>query len=183
MPRVNPLRATGHESNLAARIAVERQARGWSYEGLAKRMTDAGYPIQSSAIFKIEKGNPPRRIAVDELVGLSAVFGMSVEDLLTPIGVVIDKALVDAFNQWTDANARFGQASADQDAAMERLRGLLQAEGGDVREALEGAMRVWIATTYPASNVDEALEYFTLTFAGVPKSDRRWREHLKKWPA
>src|SRR5206468_3991414 len=73
MPRVNPLRPVGNEANLARRIAAEREAHGWSYEGLAKRMTDAGFPIQSTAIFKIEKGKPPRRITVDEMVGFAKV--------------------------------------------------------------------------------------------------------------
>lgn len=181
MPRVNPLRATGNEENLARRIAVERESRGYSYEGLARRMTNAGYPIQPSAVFKIEKGKPPRRIAVDELVGFAEVFGLTPTDLLRPVDVVIDEALVTAFDAWTKASERLGAASAEHDVALEGLRTLIQAQGGKVRDALDKAMRSWIVRTYPASNVDEALEYFTLTLAGVPKSDRRWREHYKRW--
>jgi transcriptional regulator with XRE-family HTH domain len=85
MSRLNPQRSIGGEDNLARRIERERTARGWSYETLAKKMTDAGCSIQGSAIYKIEKADPPRRITVDELMALATVFGKSIENLLTPI--------------------------------------------------------------------------------------------------
>lgn len=44
-------------------------------------MTDAGCPIQGSAIYKIEKADPPRRITVDELVAFATVFETSAVDL------------------------------------------------------------------------------------------------------
>jgi hypothetical protein len=51
-------------------------------------MTDAGCNIQASAIYKIEKVDPARRITVDELIALARVFGRSIDDLLRPIGVL-----------------------------------------------------------------------------------------------
>ena len=86
MPRPNPLRSLDSEDNLARRIAYERERRGWTYESTAKRMTDAGCPIQGSAIYKIEKGNPRRRISVDELVAFSTIFDAEISDLLSPVG-------------------------------------------------------------------------------------------------
>ncbi len=82
MPRPNPPRRLFAEPHAAARVAIEREARSWSYEGMAKRLTDLGCPIQASAIFKIEKGKPPRRITVDELVAFAKVFDLSVEEML-----------------------------------------------------------------------------------------------------
>jgi transcriptional regulator with XRE-family HTH domain len=70
------------EAALARRIEYERTRRGMSYEGLATRMSRAGCPIQPSAIYKIEKGDPPRRITVDELAALARVFEMSMDELL-----------------------------------------------------------------------------------------------------
>ena len=84
MPRPNEQRAIHSEAGLARRIAFEREARGWTLDGLAKRMTDVGCPIHSSAIYKIESNDPPRRITVDELVGFSRVLGIPVEELLLP---------------------------------------------------------------------------------------------------
>lgn len=88
MARPNRLRSVEGESNLARRIQREREYRGLSYEALAKAMTEAGCSIQGSAIFKIEKGNPRRRITVDELVALAKVFDVEVENLLTPVEVL-----------------------------------------------------------------------------------------------
>lgn len=102
MPRVNPLRSLANERNLAERIAFERSQRGWSYEGLAQRMARAACPIQSSAIFKIEKGNPPRRVTVDELVGFATVFEVSVSDLLIPVELVHDRHYAELLSVYRD---------------------------------------------------------------------------------
>jgi transcriptional regulator with XRE-family HTH domain len=88
MARRNRPRSIGGETNLSQRIALEREQRGWSYETLAKRMADVGCPIAGSAIYKVEKGDPPRRVTVDELLALSEVFGLTLDELLTPVEVV-----------------------------------------------------------------------------------------------
>jgi transcriptional regulator with XRE-family HTH domain len=88
MPRPNRARSIASEANLAKRIAYERHQRDLSYEGLAKLMTEAGCAIQGSAIYKIEKGDPPRRVTVDELVALARVFEATIEELLTPIELI-----------------------------------------------------------------------------------------------
>lgn len=91
MPRVHPERSLVHERNLARRIAHEREQRGMSYAGLADRMTRSGMPMQKATIFKIEEGDPPRRITVDELVGFASVFGIDVSDLLVPVELVHER--------------------------------------------------------------------------------------------
>lgn len=83
MPRPNQPRAIASEQTVARRVAAEREERGMSYDGLASRMTAAGCAINASALYKIEKGSPPRRITVDELVAFSRVFETTVADLIT----------------------------------------------------------------------------------------------------
>lgn len=85
MARPNAMRSIEGESNLARRIRTERERRGWSYETLAKALSDSGCSINGSAIFRIEKGAPPRKITVDELIAFARVFETTVEDLLTPV--------------------------------------------------------------------------------------------------
>lgn len=116
MARPNRPRSIEGESNLARRIQREREYRGLSYEALAKTMTDAGCSIQGSAIYKIEKGDPPRRITVDELVAFARVFDVEVENLLTPVEVLrtkrgkqllkdledADRALLDSMSRLTN---------------------------------------------------------------------------------
>lgn len=91
MARPNRRRSIEGESNLALRVQRERAYRGMSYEALAKAMTDAGCSIQGSAIYKIEKGDPPRRVTVDELIALATAFDVGVENLLTPVEVLRTK--------------------------------------------------------------------------------------------
>lgn len=83
MPRRRP-GTIGREESLARRIQYERERRGWSQSKLAEYVTEAGCPINQSAIWKIEvhKGMPRRRITVDELMAFADVFGLSIADLL-----------------------------------------------------------------------------------------------------
>jgi transcriptional regulator with XRE-family HTH domain len=91
MARRNAPRSIGGETNLARRIERERRARGWSYDTLAKAMTEHGCPLTASALFKIEKSDPPRKISVDELVALAMVFDTTIDDLLTPLEMLDDQ--------------------------------------------------------------------------------------------
>jgi len=63
MPRQNRPRTIGQEEGLARRIGYEREQRGWSYAGLASRMTRAGCAIDQSALYKIENATPRRPAA------------------------------------------------------------------------------------------------------------------------
>jgi transcriptional regulator with XRE-family HTH domain len=88
VPRPNRGRTLASEANLARRIARERDRRDLSYEALAQAMTEQGCAIQGSAIYKIEKGNPPRRVTVDELVALAKVFDLPIDDILKPMELI-----------------------------------------------------------------------------------------------
>ena len=82
MPRPNKGRRIGREEYLAQRVQALREERGYTYEGVAKRMRDMGCQIQASAIFKIEKSEPRRRITVDELYAFAHVFDVPVDELM-----------------------------------------------------------------------------------------------------
>ena len=106
MSRPNPTRVIeAGERNLAERIERERQRRGLSYEALAKAMTEVGCPIQGSAIYKIEKADPPRRITVDELVAFATVFETSAVDLLTPVDLLDKQRAQELLAAQEDATA------------------------------------------------------------------------------
>jgi transcriptional regulator with XRE-family HTH domain len=121
VPRVNPLRSLTNERNVAERIAFEREQRGWSYEGTAKRLADNGCPIQASAIFKIEKGDPPRRITVDELVGFATVFDIAVPELLQPPALVQQKQLLELAQAMSEAAEETMRADVKYKAALQAL--------------------------------------------------------------
>ena len=64
------------EAQVAARLKWERERRHWSMAEVARRMADAGCPVNQTAIYKIEKGNPRRTISLNEAHALAEVFGL-----------------------------------------------------------------------------------------------------------
>lgn len=134
MPRPNEPRAIYSEAGLARRVAYERQRLDMSLDGLAKRMSDAGCPIHASAIYKIEKGDPPRRITVDELVAFSMVFDVPITDLLLPPEAVANNQIKLLFEEWVRrwqeaavALVEADRASQQQDDAHKRLMAVVLA--------------------------------------------------------
>lgn len=87
MSRPNPHREMPYADNVAANVVLERERRGWSYDQLAREMAKKGCPIQASAIYKIEKGTPPRKVDPNELVALALVFDLTPADLLEAGGI------------------------------------------------------------------------------------------------
>lgn len=132
MPRPNPPRSLVEEANLVRRLAHEREARGWSYDGLAKRMTEAGCPINQSALYKIEKGDPPRRITVAELVALGEVFAMPIAELLLPPDVASSRRAAELVERYRDARSQAAdlirQAREVTDAAEADLAAFVRDE-------------------------------------------------------
>lgn len=132
MPRPNRERQIGHESALAARIAFERESRGMSYEGLASRMEQAGCAINGSAIYKIERAEPPRRITVDEFIAFARVFELPIEDLLRPANVAKNEKLTRGLDDLTGKFFALRAAQDEFDRLVEQLSGLADDLGFEV---------------------------------------------------
>ena len=116
MPRQNQPRSMNVEEFVARRIEVERRSHNWSYETLAKRMAQVGCVIQPSAIQRIEKGDPPRKISVDEAVAMAKVFKLSLEEFLQEGESVDDSRLRKLVS---DAEASFHQVEGYRAGLME----------------------------------------------------------------
>lgn len=102
MPRPNPPRTIVDEQGLADRLAYEREAAGMSYEGLASRMTSMGCPIHASALYKVEKGTPPRKLQASELIAIAKIFEVTVEEFCMPVELVrggSEKVVRDLWNR------------------------------------------------------------------------------------
>lgn len=125
MPRQNRPREVYAEAYLAERIAAEREARRMSYEGLAERMTRAGCPLSPSAIFKIEKGQPRRRIVVDELVAFAKVFDIPLAEMVVAPELRQATRLAPLLEAWVANFSRRSEAIREADAEDARLRAAL----------------------------------------------------------
>ncbi|GAB3108773.1 hypothetical protein GCM10027160_07130 [Streptomyces calidiresistens] len=122
------------EENVAVRIRLEREARGWSTNGLSDRLNEAGFEMNPSAVWRIE--NRKRRINLDEAIGFAEVFGIDLRNLVGPPQLaararamhLIDE-VVEAFRATQRANATFTRARDALDAYL--------AEHPDIREEAE----------------------------------------------
>jgi hypothetical protein len=74
-------------------------------------MTDAGCPVSASALFKIEKSDPPRKISVDELVALAMVFDTTINDLLTPLEMLDDKRATELARELDETEITLAEAA------------------------------------------------------------------------
>lgn len=167
MPRTNN-RARGPEADVAARIAMEREHRGLSAAGLARLMTDRGCPINQSAINKIEQGDPPRRITVDELVAFAQIFGLEIDDLLTPAHAARDREVELAYRGLAEAASEIEVLMAVCSLQLERLARLTPVDAIVSHQIKESAQNFRTAS--------EALE------AAVASVSDEVRERLRARP-
>ena len=65
---------------VAAAVAAHRQRLGWDQARLAERVTEAGRPMSSSVLGKVEAGT--RRVDVDDLVALASALDVPPARLL-----------------------------------------------------------------------------------------------------
>ncbi|MEV7776813.1 helix-turn-helix transcriptional regulator [Kitasatospora sp. NPDC088351] len=115
------------EENVARRIKMEREARGWSTATLAERLTEAGYPLNQSAVWRIESGEPRRRVNLDEAIGFAKVFDISLDNLVGPPEIAanahVKRLLAEFAESW--------QKSVVARKEMDRARDALDAYGAD----------------------------------------------------
>jgi len=122
------------EENVARRLKLEREARGWSTTAVSDRMNDAGFEMNPSAVWRIENGK--RRINLDEAIGFADVFGVSLPNFVGPPRLaakaraleLIDD-VVRAFRDTQRANAAFTRARDAFDSYL--------ADHPDIREEAE----------------------------------------------
>ncbi|MEU0369077.1 helix-turn-helix transcriptional regulator [Streptomyces sp. NPDC006283] len=107
------------EANVAAHVKYERELRGWSTGELARRVSDAGCPVSQSAIWRIENGEPRRKISVDELIAFSRVFGRSIDDLLKAPRTEFPEAVVqDYVEHWLRSETTVWHKELDASVAF-----------------------------------------------------------------
>jgi transcriptional regulator with XRE-family HTH domain len=158
------------EDHLAQRIAAERTERGWTIDGLAQRMTEAGCSMTGSAIFKVEKGEPRRRIVVDELVAFSQVFGIPVDELLMPPETARKAEVIRLVLAWHTATVEHTRTLRDLHDASGAIRRYVS-DHPDVVPELAEILEVWADETFDEGDreFEVAFEMWSLT------EDEQWR--------
>ena len=141
------------EENVAVRIRLEREARGWGTNGLSDRLNEAGFEMNPSAVWRIE--NRKRRINLDEAIGFAEVFGIDLRNLVGPpqlaararVMELIDE-VVEAFRVTQRANAAFTAARDALDAYLTEYPSIREEADVMVSNAIAEASASHLATTY-----------------------------------
>jgi transcriptional regulator with XRE-family HTH domain len=141
------------EENVAVRIRLEREARGWSTNGLSDRLNDAGFEMNPSAVWRIE--NRKRRINLDEAIGFAEVFGIDLRNLVGPPQLaararameLIDD-VVDAYRATQRANIAFTAARDALDAYLAEHPGISEEADVMVSNAIAEISSAHMARTY-----------------------------------
>lgn len=152
------------EANVAVRIKLEREARGWSTNALSDRLNEAGHEMNPSAVWRIENGK--RRINLDEAIGFAEVFGIDLRNLVGPPQLaaqarameLID-AVVDAFRETQRANAAYTQARDALDAYLAEHPDIREEADVMVSNAMAEASAKHLLEAYgppPTQHLDEA---------------------------
>jgi transcriptional regulator with XRE-family HTH domain len=157
-PRGEP-KKIGAEGFLARRVQYERERRGWTHTGLAKRMSEAGCPMNQSAIWKIENGEPRRRITVDEAVAFATVFEINVSDLLADVDEVITRKVHDYYQAMTRVAgelASMDSRATELVASLDELRFIFN-DTGRLDQLVMEAMQRWQSQTASLAESRERL--------------------------
>jgi transcriptional regulator with XRE-family HTH domain len=152
------------EANVAVRIKLEREARGWSTNALSDRLNEAGFEMNPSGVWRIENGK--RRINLDEAIGFAEVFGLDLRNLVGPPQLaakarameLID-AVVDAFRETQRANVAFTRARDTLDSYLAEHPDIRREADVMVSNAIAGASTGHLARTFgPRPDVDPSAE-------------------------
>ena len=73
----------GGAADVGLRLARLRGERDWTYRELEEATENAGNRVSASTLWRIENGDPPPKISVNDLVTLCRVFDVTPDDILT----------------------------------------------------------------------------------------------------
>ncbi|CDR08173.1 helix-turn-helix domain-containing protein [Streptomyces iranensis] len=122
------------EENVAVRIRLEREARGWSTNALSDRLNEAGFEMNPSAVWRIE--NRKRRINLDEAIGFAEVFGLELRNFVGPPQLAAKARAMELIDAVADTFRESQRANAEHARARDALDAYL-AEHPDIREEAE----------------------------------------------
>lgn len=130
------------EENIAVRIKLERDARGWSTNAVSDRLNAAGYEMNPSAVWRIENGQ--RRVTVDDALGFAEVFGISLSNLVGPPRLAAHTRAMELVDDIRRAYRASHMANLAAAEARDALDAYLD-QHPDVREEAEAAASLAIA--------------------------------------
>jgi transcriptional regulator with XRE-family HTH domain len=128
MGRVDNL---GGAADVGLRVARLRGERGLTYRELEEATASAGNRVSASTLWRIENGDPPPKVSVDDLVTLCRVFDVTPDDMLTSADEIdrreakrLSDEMVRAFEECLRAAQRIFEIGAELSTLVTSERGL-----------------------------------------------------------
>lgn len=141
MPSQRRSRRRFDEFFVAVHLERTMRERGMTYQELSDAMAEAGAPLSKSAIHRILKRSPPRRIYVDELAALSEILGIPLVRLVRPTEAQLASD-VEKLIQILDRQVKAYKAEAAKATETIGRIALLLVDGGELTARLvEAAAR------------------------------------------
>ena len=148
------------EENVATRIKLEREARGWSTNAVSDRLNEAGYEMNPSAVWRIE--NRKRRINLDEAIGFAVLFGLDLRNLVGPPQLAAKARAMELIDEVVETFRQRQRAAAAHAKATDALAAYL-AEHPDISEEAD----VMVSNALAEEAAKQTLE----TFGPPPGTD------------
>ncbi|MBU7597359.1 helix-turn-helix domain-containing protein [Streptomyces sp. P38-E01] len=162
--RVGPNRPA-MEDNVAERIKMEREVRGWSTVILAEKMAAAGHSVNQAAIWRIESGKPRRRVNLDEALGFCKVFRITMEDLTSAPSQIANSHVRRLVGEYVEKWVEWREL----DTSMTRIRKELDTYGEQNPDQAEMIKSLLTHELEVASGGE-----FNRHYIGNPQKQRSW---------
>lgn len=130
-----PPRRLFAEAFVAVHVERAMQERDMTYQELSHAMATAGAPLSISSIHRMLKGQPRRRIHVNELVALSQVLHIPLADLMQPTEGQLARQ-VELLIRRLDGHIKAYRAEAEKASEVIRQMALVMAAGDQVTKRL-----------------------------------------------
>ncbi len=111
-------------------------------------------------MYKVEQGQPRRRITVDELVALARVFETSVEDLLVDPKLLALRAVVPLLAEWRDLQGRRYRVLEEIRTRQAEIEEQVKEMAADSPEVIATIRAYWEADAEEIAWTDEDVELF-----------------------
>lgn len=129
----------GSEKHLIDRVSQELDRRSWSGAKLARQMNAIGHPMSQPVVSRLlssgDRGDRPKAVTVDQMIGLAKVLDIPFAELLLPPGA---RLTAEAWRRLNEAATH----ERDRDLAERRLRQVMNLLHRDIKKSPDFKDRV-----------------------------------------
>lgn len=136
MPRRGQLSHRAEELYAIHRLEWEMKQRSLSYAQVADLLTEAGHPTQPTAIHRLLRGEPRRRLTLNEAAAIADIFDISLSELLLEKDVMLGAKANELLRELQLATRQISDALGNYRSALEAISAYIE-RGQEFNDALQ----------------------------------------------